>query len=140
MEAKQQYAERIHKEDPRAEIYEVTHDRVQEPWESRRLERIFNKIVTKVFEFEESTNDFTVRKTLLEDADILEFQRGHPRLYYVLTDRKLLREEKYKNVLKNMLLLRQRVERESLASDERTDAMATNVIISSLMSEKREEM
>ena len=131
MDAKQQHAERIWEENPNAEIYEVKHDRIQEPWKVDRLQKIFKKIVTRVLEFDESTNDFVIRKTLLQDADILEFQRGHPRLYYVLTDRNVITQEKYAKLVNKMLLLRQSMD--GSPPDERVDAMATNLIVSSLM-------
>ena len=131
-EAKKQYAERIRRENPNAEVLEVIHSRIQEPWRAERLEPMFEKIVTKIFEFEESVADFVVRKTLLEDPEILEFQRAHPTLYYTLTDRATMKEDRYRGVLKKMVVLRQRVERGEVQADERADAMATDIVVASL--------
>jgi hypothetical protein len=131
-EARRRHAEEIQRKDPRAKVLELSHDSVREPWPSDRLERVFNSIVRRIYEFPADSHDFTVRKSLLAEGEILEFQRAHPRLYYVLTDRAMMRETRYRDVLKKMLLLRQGVETGGVAADERADAVATQIVVSSL--------
>lgn len=133
-EARRRHAEEICRKDPTAKILELSHDFVRDPWPSRRLEKVFNLIVRRIYEFPADSHDFAVRKSLLADTEILEFQRAHPRLYYVLTDRAMMKETRYRDVLKKMLLLRQGVESGEVAADERADAVATQIVVSSLCS------
>lgn len=132
-EARRKYIEKVRRDDPHAEVMEVKHDFIHEPWPSDRLEAVFQRIVSEIFSFDEKTSDFVVRKTLLRDTEILEFQRHHPRLYYTLTDRAMMKEEKYRTTLMRMLLVKQRIERGEVPADERADALATEAIVTSLL-------
>ena len=128
-----EYAERIQRDNPNAEVLHVTHDRRHEPWKSPRLHAVFETIVTRVTnEFKPSDSDFHVRKTLIGDAEILSFHRSHPRLYQVLTDRTLIKDPKYRGTLKAMLDVRSGVETGSVPDDERADAAATEAVMKAL--------
>ena len=113
---------------------EVTHDAVHEPWKVRDLTPVFEDIARRIFsDFSAETPDFVVRKTLLQDPTVLRFQRHHPQLYYTLTDRKLMRDPKYRGTLAHMLRVRAEIEAGRVPSDERGDALGMQTIVQSLL-------
>lgn len=133
-DARRAHAERIQREHPEAEVLEVTHDFRHEPWKVDRLQAVFECIVYRALEdFPPDASDFAVRKALLDDEEILRFKKDHPRLYYTLTDRGLMRQEKYRATLRSMLAVRGQVERGQVPGGERADAAATSAIMASLL-------
>lgn len=133
-EAQRRHAERLQRDNPHAEVMEVTHDFKHDPWKVKDLLVVFEDIVRRIFtDFPESADDFVVRKTLLRDPKILEFQRSHPRLYYTLTDRSLMRQEKYRTTLARMLGARSEIESGRVPADERGDAVGMQAIVGSLL-------
>lgn len=128
------YAEGLRRANPRAEVLEVTYDATHQPWKATELTTVFEDIVRRIFDdFCEDEADFVVRKSLLKDPTILRFQRAHPKLYYVLTDRALMRQDKYRATLGHMLRVRADIEGGRLPDDERGDAAATQAIVGSLL-------
>lgn len=133
-EEQRKYAEKLQRDNPNAEVLELSHDATHEPWSVRDLNNVFENIVGRIFsDFSDTDSDFTVRKTLItDDKCILKFQRDHPRLYYVLTDRKLMADRKYRSTICNMLRVRAEIECGRCPGDERGDAVATQAIMNSL--------
>jgi len=133
-EAQRRYAEKIQRENPRAEVMEVTHEFKHEPWKAYDLTVIFDDIVRRIFsDFHPDQADFVVRKSLLQTPSILCFQRDHPRLYYVVTDRSLMANATYRSTLSQMLRVRKEIEAGRLPDDERGEAAGVEAIVSSLL-------
>lgn len=127
------HARNIQARDPSAQVMQVSHDAVHEPWKADRLRAVFEKIASRIFsDFGEEEHDFRVRKALLEDDEILSFQRAHPRLYYTLTDRSLMKNQRYRSAMTTLLLLREKADAGRLPLGQEGDAMAASAIVASL--------
>jgi hypothetical protein len=68
----------------------------------------------------------------MKDPHVLAFQRQHPKLYWMVTDRKKMKEQKYRDVIGAMVELRKRVELGQVKEGEEADATATRVITDAL--------
>ena len=121
-------------ERPNTTVLTVEHDFVNEPWPVSRLRPLLERLAKRVTEFPDETDDFVVRKTCLDDPEVLEFQRMHPKLYWMLTDRKLVKEEKFRNAVNGLLLVRRKVEVGEVESGQEADGMATQTVLASLQS------
>lgn len=121
-------------ERPNTTVLTVEHDFVNEPWPVSRLRPLLERLAKRVTEFPDETDDFVVRKTCLDDPEVLEFQRMHPKLYWMLTDRKLVKEEKFRNAVNGLLLVRRKVEVGEVESGQEADGMATRTVLASLQS------
>lgn len=119
---------------PNTTVLTVEHDFVNEPWPVSRLRPLLERLAKRVTEFSDETDDFVVRKTCLDDPEVLEFQRMHPKLYWMLTDRKLVKEEKFRNAVNGLLLVRRKVEVGEVESGQEADGMATQTVLASLQS------
>lgn len=117
---------------PNTEVYTVAHDSTHTAWAVSRLKPLFETLVARVTGFPDDTSDFTVRKTCLDDPEVLAFQRCHPRFYYMLTDRTLMREPKYRNTITALLELRSKVEAGEVPEGPEADAFATRTVMASL--------
>lgn len=114
-------------------VMEVTYTKVQEPWSSLRCREAMETLVKRVVSFPPDTPDFCIRKTCLEEnPEWLEFQRRHPKLYHMATDRALIVQPKIQMVLNGMLLLRAKVENGEVPEGEAADALATRHVLSTL--------
>lgn len=121
---------------PNTSVMEVQHDFINEPWKVERLRVVMTDIVERALSTDVEVDDFTVRKQLITDhPEILEFQRQHPKLYYLLTDRSIMRDEKSQNAIKAMLEVRTQVEEEKIQDSKEADALATKVVIAALSKE-----
>lgn len=121
-------------ERPNTTVLTVEHDFVNEPWPVSRLRPLLERLAKRVTEFPDETDDFVVRKTCLDDPEVLEFQRMHPKLYWMLTDRKLVKEERFRNAVNGLLLVRRKVEVGEVESGQEADGMATQTVLASLQS------
>lgn len=117
---------------PNTTVLTVEHDSVNKPWSVDRLRPVMEKIVERVLAFDDDVNDFCVRKTCLDDPEILEFQRRHPQLYWMISDRKVMREPRLRNTMNAMLELRAKVERGELSEGTDADAAATQTVVAAL--------
>ena len=109
--------------------YESTHA----PWSAERLRGVVRTLRERVASFPDDAHDFHVRKQCLEDCDILAFQRRHPKLYYVLTDRTLSGDARYRRIIDDLVEVRARVERGELADGATASAAATDAVVQSLL-------
>jgi hypothetical protein len=116
---------------PNTTVYEPTFASVREAWRTDEVRPLLERIATRVTAFPPETADFVVRKTCLDDPDILRFQRAHPKLYSMVTDRKMVQEPKFRATIAAMLEVRTRVEK-GLIPPEEADAAATKAIITAL--------
>jgi len=126
------YADKVHEQNPQAEVLTVAYDSRHEPWTTEDLVWVCNTIFGRIYEFPCNTPDFKVRKTLLEDEKILRFQRSHPRMYYTITDRNLMKVDKYRVAIQSLITTRAKVESGHIPDDKMADAFATQAIINSL--------
>ena len=117
---------------PRTSVYDVVHDSVAEPWAASRLRPVMERIVEAALAHGPEVADFAVRKAGLEDPEALAFQRRHPKLYWLITDREKMREPRLRDAVGAMLGLRDRVERGELADGPDADALATQTVIAAL--------
>lgn len=115
-------------------VYTVKHDHLHDPWPVARLQPLLERLAKRVTTgFADDVDDFTVRKTCLhEDAEVLAFQRDHPKLYYIVTDRKLVREARFREAVTGLLHVRGKVEAGEVADGNDADAMATRSVLAAL--------
>lgn len=117
---------------PNTVVYEPVHDRVAEPWKVASLRPLCERLVARVLGFAADTDHFVVAKTCLDDAEVLEFQRAHPKMYWMMTDRALMAERKYRDAITGLLFVREEVERGAVAEGNDADAMATKAVVAAL--------
>lgn len=118
---------------PNTSVLTTEYDTVREPWKVARLRPIMQTITARAStEFRGTTDDFVLRKTLMEDPKILEFQRAHPKLFWAITDREMMQQERYRNSITAMLHVMERKERGQLQGEHEADAAATDSIMSTL--------
>lgn len=113
-------------------VLTVEHDFINEPWPVSRLRPLLERLAKRVTEFPDGTDEFVVRKTCLDDPEVLQFQRMHPQLYYMVTDRKLVKEEKFRNAVNGLLHVRGKVENGEVTNGQEADGMATQTVLSAL--------
>ena len=89
-------------------------------------------LASRVAAFGDDVDDFTLRKTCLDDPETLAFQRRHPKLYWMVTDRKLIKEDKFRNAVKGLLTVRERVEVGDVSDEHEADAMATRTVLAAM--------
>ena len=118
---------------PGTVVYDVEHDSVTDPWPVVRLRAVFRSIAERVSTFSADADDFAVRKGCLDCSEILAFQRQHPRLYWILTDRTLASTPMYQDAMRRMLEVRDKVERGVVTSAKEADALATREVTDALM-------
>ena len=78
--------------------------------------------------FDPEVDDFRVRKQCLEDAEVLAFQRQHPKLYWMLTDRKMVQEPRVRAALTGLIHVRNKVDCGELQDGQDGEAMATRTV------------
>lgn len=115
-------------------VFTVKHDVEHEPWESRRLRGVMESLTARVLAFDDAVDDFTVRKTCIDDAETLAFQRDHPKFYWMLTDRKVMRDERARNAVTGLLFVHEQVESGVVAGEE-ANASATKTVLAALQQE-----
>lgn len=121
---------------PNTTVMTVEHDVKNDPWPVSRLRPVMESIMRGVTQKEEEDiTDFALRKRMLEDPETLAFQRQHPQLYWVLTDRAVMREQKSRDAITALLRLRTQVERGEIPNGHEADAAATNAVMTALMTE-----
>ena len=118
-------------EKPYTTVYKTEYDTVREPWKAADARRVAEHIAARTTSFGEETSDFALRKALLEEEEVLHFQRCHPKLYYILTDRKVVGEPRCRQALGAMLSVRDKVDAGEVEGKE-ADAMATSGIVAAL--------
>ena len=133
-------AERLERlaQEKNTSVYKVKHDKLHEPWPVNRLRPVLERLAARVVSFGDDVDDFTVRKTCIdEDKEVLAFQRDHTQLYWLLTDRKMVKEERFRNAMKGLLQIREKVEAGDVddsgeGEGSEADAMATRTVLAAL--------
>tara|TARA_B110001452_G_C15229624_1_gene426009 strand:- start:1658 stop:2080 length:423 start_codon:yes stop_codon:yes gene_type:complete len=116
-------------------VLTVEHDFINDPWPEPRLRNVMEPLVARVLTFDDSVSDFTLRKTCMDDSEVLEFQRQHPKMYWMLTDRKIMSDERSRKAITGMLYVRKQVESGAVTEGHDADAMATKTVLAALQSE-----
>tara|TARA_B110001452_G_scaffold206666_1_gene176770 strand:- start:162 stop:584 length:423 start_codon:yes stop_codon:yes gene_type:complete len=116
-------------------VLTVEHDFINDPWPERRLRNVMEPLVARVLTFDDSVSDFTLRKTCMEDPEVLEFQRQHPKMYWMLTDRDVMGDERSRKAITGMLYVRKQVESGAVTEGHDADAMATKTVLAALQSD-----
>lgn len=117
---------------PNTTVFTPSHDQQREPWKSSRLRGVMESLAERVTTFEASASDFAVRKACLDDAEILAFQREHPKFYHLLTDRAMYKDPRFRNAVRSMLGVREQVESGAVAEGQEADARATSAVVQAL--------
>lgn len=120
-------------EKPNTTVFTVEHENVAEAWPVKRVRKVLESIAKRIqTDFTEADSDFSVRKACLSDSEVLAFQRQHPKLYWMVTDREKMKESKYRAAVSALLEVRSRVERGIIKEGEEADAAATRTVIDAL--------
>jgi hypothetical protein len=122
-------------EKPNTTVFTVKHDEVTTAWSYKRVRKVVESIAKRIqseFSDTEGFSDFRVRKECMKDPEVLAFQRQHPKLYWMVTDREKMKEQKYRDVVGAMIELRHRVESGQVKEGTEADATATRVITDAL--------
>ena len=117
---------------PNTTVYKTEYDSSHEPWEAKRLRNVAEMLARRVADFDESVSDFKLRKTCMEDGEVLLFQRNHPKLFWLLTDRKMVSDKRFKLALGAMFKVKEKVENGDVQGGRDADALATSGIVSAL--------
>ena len=112
----------------------VEHDFITDPWPEKRLRDVMEPLVARVLAFGDDVSDFTLRKTCMMDPEVLAFQRQHPKMYWMLTDRTVMRDERSRKAITGMLYVRKQVESGAVTEGRDADAMATKTVLAALQS------
>ena len=119
-------------ERPNTQVLQVKHDFKHDPWPVSRLRPVLEALTARVLAFGDDVPDFTVRKTCLDDPETLAFQRHHPKFYWLLTDRSIMKEQKSRDAITGMLYVREEVEKGNVPDEQEADAMATRTVMEAL--------
>ena len=119
-------------ERPNTTVYEATHDQVAEPWASGRVSSIMESIAARATTYDPSVHPFRMRKALIEDPETLAFQRQHPRIFDMLTDREMLGDPRFRNAIKAMLHVRREVEAGRVAEGQEAEGLASRGVLAAL--------
>jgi hypothetical protein len=116
---------------PKNRVLKVTHDFEKEPWESQRVAKAVQTILDKSMASDIS-DDFKMRKNLLNDPEIKAFQFDHPRMFFTLTDRNMMREPKYRKAIEGMLNVHRMMEKGVVQKGDVASAVATQTVMHAL--------
>lgn len=120
---------------PNTTVFTVNHDQVSTAWQAKRVSNVLESIAGRLqieFQDNDKFSDFYVRKKCLEDGEVLQFQRQHPKLYWMVTDREKMKDVKYRAAVSALLEVRRRVESGDVKDGEEADAAATRTVIDAL--------
>ena len=117
---------------PNTTVYKAVHDTHRDPWPVARLRPVLSRLVERVLGFPTDTSTFTIQKTCLDDPEVLDFYRGHNKMYTMLTDPALMRDQKSRTTIMAMLDVRARVESGEVVGEDEANALATRQIATAL--------
>ena len=117
---------------PNTTVFETKYDATHDPWPASRLRPMMERLAVRVTSFGDEVDDFTVRKTCLDDTEFLCFQRAHPKFYWMLTDREMVAQDKVRQTVAALIELRSKVERGELRDGDEANAAATAAVMAAL--------
>ena len=117
---------------PNTTVYETTYTSTHTPWTSATLRPLLERLATRVTAFAPDVDDFVVRKTCLDDPEVCRFQKAHPKLYWMVTDRAVICKPENRQAISALVELRAKVERGELRDGEEANAAATQAVLAAL--------
>lgn len=118
---------------PNTTVLQESHDRLRDPWPAARLRLVMERLTARVLAADDAVSDFALRKACLnDDSEILEFQRAHPKFYWMLTDRAIMREKRSREAVTGMLFVRDQIDSGAVAEGRTADAMAMRTVVEAL--------
>lgn len=117
---------------PNTTVYQTEFTDRHDAWKGDKLRGIVEGLAKRVAEADESMSDFQLRKQCLDDEQVLAFQRRHPHMYHMLTDRAFVKDTRFRQAIGAMLTLRERVDSGSLRDGDEADALAMSSIVAAL--------
>lgn len=117
---------------PHTTVLTPTYDAIREPWKVARLRPVMEALVERVLSFDDTTCDFDVRKTCLDDPETLLFKKAHPKLYYLLTDRSAMCRPEARGIVRGFLEVRSRVERGLICEGPEADLQVQQLVMTAL--------
>ena len=116
---------------PNAVVLQTRYDHVRDPWPIEKVRAVVKRIDDLRGDVDPGEDVFAFRKACIKEEDILEFQRRHPKMFYMLTDLEKMQVPRYRNAISALIEVRGGVERGAIASGE-ADAAATRVVMENL--------
>jgi hypothetical protein len=113
-------------------VFTVQHDHVSDPWPADKLKRVMEKTAKAMSDLPADMDDFSARKKCIEDPEILDFYRKHLKTFLLITDREVMKDERYRQTMSALLELRARVERGEAGDEKEANAMATKLVMQTL--------
>lgn len=117
---------------PNTTVFKTEYGEAHEAWKVDRLRGVAETIAARTTEFDADASAFQLRKRLMQDEDVLTFQRAHPKLFWMLTDRTMVGDARFRQALGAMFTVREKVERGEVEDGRDADALATSGIVSAL--------
>jgi hypothetical protein len=109
---------------------------VHEAWSADTVKRVLlkiSKIVKRLLEETPNIDNFRLRKMcILEDEEILSFQRTHPNFFDIVTDMKMVQDPSYFRGVQAMLSVREKVDNGTVSEGADADAMAASAVMAAL--------
>lgn len=118
---------------PNTTVYTPSFDTVREPWRVARLRPVLERLMQRVYGFADDATDDVVREGCVKDDDEIQaFKKDHPKMYTLLTDRKVMSVQSSRDAIQSMLLVREQVEKGTVAEGRDADALATKHVVTAL--------
>ena len=124
---------------PNTKVYDVKFDSEREAWPADKLRASLERLMSTFRAIPEDVDPFRARKQCLEDPQILEFQRAHPRVFWMCTDRAVNGTEEFRKILSAFLALREKVDAKAIVDDNEANALATKAVMQILQEKKASE-
>lgn len=114
-------------------VLTVEHDEVRDPWPTARVRPVLERLAARVAAAPDDADNFRLRKACVaDDEEARDFQRAHPKLFWMVTDAKMVREARFRNALAGLLRVREQVERGEVPEGRDADALATRTVLGAL--------
>ena len=119
---------------PNTTVYTTKYDNKHDAWPVQKIRPICERIAKRVStEFDDDISDFQLRKACLQgDEEVRQFQKHHPQLYWQLTDRKMIADQRFRSALGAFFTVMEKVEKGEVKAGEEADGLVNGAILSML--------
>lgn len=114
---------------PNTTVFETKHTDVQPPWPAERIEAALRTLEARARDEAQPTDDLVYRKACVQDPELDAFERRHPQLFWMATDRKQVQNGQARTIIQGMLALRRQVDDGTLQDGPEADALATRLVM-----------